>query len=250
MRDIYFIGDTHGMFASLRHKTSKIRPSKGSLFIHLGDWTFDCALDDERAWDQIQAAHDLMDEYDSEMWALRGNHCNPEFFYSEEVSMKLSKLGGRIRLLKDYTKETIDGVNFLFVGGGVSVNRTFLSANLEDYEWFVDEGIPRLDYSDKLPVDILVTHGGAGRLMNQLDGGSPNIQKYLDNDIDLKADLDDENAYAENLFARSEASLWVQGHYHCSKHPGFCLPRALYFAGWCKYHQRLQEAHFEHYNRF
>lgn len=80
--------------------------------------------------------------------SIRGNHDNPHFFDGTYQY-------NNFKLLKDFTVLDINGLKTLFVGGGLSINRSCLTAGVD---YFLEELTPEINIDALEKYDRIVSH--------------------------------------------------------------------------------------------
>jgi predicted phosphodiesterase len=112
---VLILGDIHGNFNFLKNQihTKKITDC---TIIQVGDFGigFTYKENDEQT---LNSLNDFLKDVNVTMLAIRGNHDNPSFFNGDYNYSNL-------KLLPDYTTLNLEGNNFLFIGGAVSIDRT------------------------------------------------------------------------------------------------------------------------------
>lgn len=220
---ILLLGDIHGNFNFLKHKINSKNITDCTI-IQVGDFGigFTYKENDELTLNNL---NDFLKDFNVTMYAIRGNHDNPDFFNGSYV---LSNL----KLLPDYTTLNIEGTNFLFIGGAISVDRTErIKQNNSNIRYgsrkrcyWDNEGIvykPEITKTVK-GIDILVTHTAPDwcEPNNKLGFGSF-VEDWAKNDINLIRDLSLERNEMTNIFLdlyeNNKIKKHFYGHFHFSK---------------------------------
>ena len=140
------IGDIHGDIKFLIDLV-KLYPS-GSNFIQVGD--LGVGFKHINFNESLKGLNSLLEEKNSNMYVVRGNHDNPEFF-------KGSYMNTNLKLVSDYSLIEIESRSILFIGGGISLDRSY---RVPFISYWPDE-VVRYDQEalDKVnKVDIVITH--------------------------------------------------------------------------------------------
>jgi DNA repair exonuclease SbcCD nuclease subunit len=221
-KPIIFLGDIHGNFDYLKWyiKAHKIT----DCFIYqVGDFGigFTSEFNDMTILGQLNK---FLNEFNIELYAIRGNHDNPYFFDGH-----LSNYFTNLHLLPDYTFIDIEGTKILGVGGAVSIDRKIrldemqkdIRYNRKRESYWSDE-IFKLN-EEKLRtfenIDIVVTHTAPEFCAPTNKNVLPNIVKhYMMNDKDLLDDLTNERTLLTKMFnilnEKNKPKLWLYGHFH------------------------------------
>ena len=175
---------------------------RGSCFIIVGDngFGFDPFADnDEYTMDHM---NQLFAEMDIMCYSIRGNHDDPVYYDGTYTR-------SNFKLLKDYTKLNINGKEFLFVGGGISIDRTYRLEKAPD-TYFEDEAFV-LDESKADKCDVLITHSGPSWIGPT---GKNNIKWWCKVDIPLWDELVAERILHDRLIELCKPSYHFCGHFH------------------------------------
>ena len=112
---ILLIGDIHGNFNYLKHQITQKNITDCTI-IQVGDFGIGFTNRDNDI-ETLKNLNDFLMGQNITMLAIRGNHDNPDFFKGDIEFTNL-------KLLPDYTTLNLEGNNFLFIGGAISVDRT------------------------------------------------------------------------------------------------------------------------------
>jgi len=202
------IGDLHG---ELRSLVAVLRENdvRGLSLIQVGDFgTVYARSDFFQGWLADLVA--WLDEADCMLYVVRGNHDDAADFPAASPSP-------RLRYVEDYSVHCIDDRKVLFVGGGVSVDRSIRDYGADEWEaekFVLDRGkLAALDLDDLWAV---VTHTAPD--VAPPFGFSPMMRDYAAEDATLLADITAERRALTELYLaiveRTRPSWWLYGHFH------------------------------------
>jgi predicted phosphodiesterase len=216
------LGDIHGNFNYVKWyiKAHKI---KDCTIYQVGD--FGIGFTNE--FNDMNTLGDLnkfLNEYNIQMYAIRGNHDNPKYFDGH-----LRNYFTNLHLLPDYTVINVDGVNILGVGGAVSVDRRprmreqleYARSGVERELYWYDE-VFVLD-EEKLKgftgIDIVVTHTAPEFCKpDNTHGFGYLVDQFAMDDEKLKDDLLEERKLVtkmwEILKENNKPFMYFYGHFH------------------------------------
>jgi len=217
------LGDIHGNFNFLKNQIQSKKIADCTI-IQVGDFGigFTHKENDEIT---LKNLNDFFESYNVNLYAIRGNHDNPDFF---DGSFNYSNL----KLLKDYTTLNIDGFNFLFIGGAISVDRTQrIKENASNIKYgskkrcYWEKEV--LEYKPEIVkslqgIDIVITHTAPDWCApnNKLGFGSF-VEDWSKYDRSLITDLLSERNQMSNLFLdlyeNNKIKKHFYGHFHDSK---------------------------------
>ena len=206
---IYIIGDHHGNYNSVLHNLDQ-HGIKDCLLIHVGDGG-EGFLSHE---DQLKAFNILNAEFERrgiEYMSIRGNHSDPDYF---DGSINLS----HFKLLPDYSREIINGEEFLFVGGAISIDRRIRCIN-KSY-WAGEPFTLKPELAGKC--DVLITHSAPIWLGDYTKSG---IIEWCEKDKTLWDECVRERIDIDELTKLCKPSRLYCGHFHESH---FCDMRDCY----------------------
>jgi UDP-2,3-diacylglucosamine pyrophosphatase LpxH len=208
---LYFLGDIHADFVWLSFAIDQNK-IKDATIIQVGDFGLGFLKKEEELLTNLNNVCVLNNVM---LYAIRGNHDDPSAFNSGN---RFSNL----KFLKDYTVLEIYGLNILFVGGSISIDRLQRAENgnyWKDETFLFDEGILSKVLKSAMIIDIVVTHSAPlGVYPFDLD---PIVVGFLRIDEDLKMDiLTDRHDHARFMHYLIELGLkpwfWYYGHFHKS----------------------------------
>ena len=219
---ILCLGDIHGNFNYLKHQIHSKKITDCTI-IQVGDFGigFTHKENDEQT---LKGLNDFLKDVNVNLLAIRGNHDNPLFFNGNYDYTHL-------KLIPDYTTLKIDGHNFLFIGGAISVDRTDrIKENNSNLKYgskkrcyWLDEGIVyRPEILKSLNnIDVVVTHTAPDwcHPNNKLGFGSF-VDSWAKYDISLISDLTYERNQMTNIFLdlyeNNKIKDHLYGHFHNS----------------------------------
>lgn len=202
MTSTFLLGDNHGDYDALL-EILDARNVRDAIVIHVGDGHegfAECGNEVLTSLNKEFAIRNI------EYLSIRGNHCNPCFFEGQHLFSNL-------KLLPDYSRRLINGEEWLFVGGAISVNRI---DKIGKGEWWSFEEF-RLNKAKTGPADVLVTHSGPTWIGPACS--SPLIKAFVRAEEDfgtssLIADLKEERRRHDELFRLVKPRTWYLGHFH------------------------------------
>lgn len=204
---VSIIGDTHGDNKAILNWNKSV---KDSTLIHVGD---SCI----QPYD-LEVLDYKFAQNRNKLLLIRGNH------ESTQYSFEGQKWGeGNVETLRDYSFRTLEGKNYLFIGGAISLDRVWRRKfaqrcpGLEN--WYRED--EALVYKPELlpnDVEILITHTAPVEFLPKAD---PNfLLKFAENDNKLLVDIEQERANITSIYNQC-AALGVRksyfGHWHMSE---------------------------------
>lgn len=193
---IYLVGDSHSVQPVIRLCRDM---QVGSTAIHVGDFG---AWDVPQFWRDVDDLNRVLERRNLNLYVIRGNHDLKSIWSG-------SRNIGRIHFLEDYTEKVFNGLKFLFIGGGFSVDRVPRIRN----GWVFDPN-ERMVYQKTNPCDILVSHTGPRRYLDHLLTFP--IDRYFAIDANLKEDLQREQDMVDDILRDCKPKVHVWGHFHVS----------------------------------
>ena len=203
MNDIIFIGDIHGKFNSISNFIDRIN-IKNTQFIQVGDFGLGFNVHDI---DNLTILNKKLEESKNFLYIIRGNHDCPKYWKPLNILKKLNN----IYFVPDYTYMKINELQYLFVGGGISIDR---SKRIINTSYWKNEEIILDDSKLNQKIDILVTHVPLRSVFLEFTG---NIDYWFQNDKQLKKDLDKEEEILSKIFQKTKPKYWISGHFHISQ---------------------------------
>ena len=205
MKNIVYIGDVHGNFAFIRWWL-KQGHHKNLTIIQVGDFGIGFKPNPEDY--ELQILNKELGERESILLVIRGNHDNPSYFDGNHDYEF-------IKFLPDYTEMEIDGLNHLFIGGAISIDRT-LRTNGVDY-WENEGFVGDLGKVRSLKnIDVVVTHTAPNFV--EPFGFDGIVYHYAEKDSKLLDDLRTERNLISEIFDELKKNNVLKyhfyGHYH------------------------------------
>lgn len=225
-RKIVLIGDTHG-----NHNVIKryIKNSVDTTFFHVGDFGigFSKLTYDEHCLNELNS---LLKNNNCDMFVIRGNHDNPNFFNGNYI---LSNL----QLVSDYSQIIVNDETFLLVGGAISIDREPRKIDMREYlkynnhkELYWKNENFNLDISkieNLKGIDYVITHSSPHFMFpindfnNHKDSHGSLIEHFVMRygDVTLKDDLNKERLDISQLHDilienGNKIKKWFMGHFH------------------------------------
>ena len=218
-RNILILGDIHGEFELLRKSIDKKQISD-VIIIQVGDFGIGF-YDKHKDQHKLHTLNNFFIEKNIEMYVIRGNHDDPSYFNGDHNYSNL-------KLLKDYTELNINGFNFLFIGGAVSIDRQYRLAEQIQYGkrpsfWFDEKFNLDIDKVENIEnIDVVITHTAPNICHPNNDNGYPPIvlnYTYVDNTLleDLEEERNNMDMLLDRLKIKNNIKKWYYGHFHTRK---------------------------------
>jgi len=127
-REKYFLGDIHGEWGVILNHLRKfsdfdLEEKRNICYIQVGDFGIGYNKV-EIEFRKLQVLNEELATRESDLFIIRGNHDDPEWFQSDKYDKYKEQLTN-IFFVPDYTVLNIDWENILFVGGAVSIDRNY-----------------------------------------------------------------------------------------------------------------------------
>jgi len=197
-----YVGDVHRSFDTLMDNLNNI---ENENVIQVGDFGLGFK-EYEEDLKFLETLNEKLKSQNNQMYVIRGNHDNPNFW-----KMNIESLTN-IKLVSDFTYLEIEGLRVLFVGGGLSIDRIKRVVNKS---YWVDETIcTKFPKVDNPKCDILITHVPLISLFPNLQFNNDIIEYYAINDTKLLEDLKREQDTLKRLLKYCNCDVWVSGHMH------------------------------------
>jgi len=205
MKNIIYIGDLHGNFNHLVWyiKTHKITDT---TFVQVGDFGIGFRPTSEH--NVLQTLSEELGNRTCFLLVIRGNHDDPYYFDGKHDY-------DFIKFLPDYTDMEIDGLNHLFIGGAISIDRTIRKKGIDywDNEGFVSD----MDKAGSIRnIDVLVTHTTPNFVAPI--GFNKLVYSYASKDPDLLSELEIERNKVTEVFneikKNNQLKYHFYGHFH------------------------------------
>lgn len=148
LKPIYIIGDIHGKVDALQQIIDE-KDITDCFLICVGDFGIGFKQNRIKELRAIEHFNKYLAPRNINFLSIRGNHDDPSYFGG-----KGRVVHSHFELIEDYTLREINGEQFLFVGGAVSVDRRIRK---EGVSYWNDEKFV-LDVSKLQRCDVLITH--------------------------------------------------------------------------------------------
>lgn len=201
MRNIAYIGDLHGNFDHVKWWL-KQGHHKNITLIQVGD--FGVGFNQSSEDKVLQRLNKELGERESILLVIRGNHDNPSYFDGNHDYEF-------IKFLPDYTTMEIDGLNHLFIGGALSIDR---KVRTEGVDYWKNEGfIKNLNAVSELKnIDVVVTHSAPN--FTEPFGFDGIVTYYADNDATLLDELTKERSDITEVFETLQKNNKIRYHFY------------------------------------
>ncbi len=211
-RKLYFLGDLHAGFKFLTH-TIQVDKITNTTIVQVGDFGIGF-LDNEASL--LKKLNQVLVASSSNLFAIRGNHDRPSAFHN-------SKIESKIELIKDYTVKNIEGVNILFIGGAISIDRVQRKVGISywrDEAFVFDKEKLNEAVAMCSRLDIVVTHSAPNAAPPKDKGNI--VFAYERVDRELSSDIKDERSAHDELLnylirIGLKPTHWYYGHFHQSQ---------------------------------
>ena len=204
---VYFIGDIHGNIINTTRHTRTLKRDvierfdlRDCLIICVGD----LGLGFGGSIEELHELNEFLKGVNVTLWSIRGNHDDPALFNGVQ-RYQLSNF----EAIEDYTVREINEELFLFVGGGISIDRTGRHRNQGSTYWEDERFV--FDYKKIVHCDVLVTHSGPTWIGPYDKSG---LQDWARNDPSLLSDCAQERINHNSLVNISTPKKHYCGHFH------------------------------------
>lgn len=220
LKNIIVIGDIHGNW-DLIPNTIRDYQLDNCAFIVAGDFGigFEPMINELK---RIKNISKRMKRTNSVLYAVRGNHDNPDYFTGEFDTDNL-------KLIPDYTVLNLNNINILCVGGAYSIDRTkrksYYKSRKQKSDIFVvndywKNEVFNYDHSKIMSlknIDVVITHSAPNITPPYLKGG---LEDWAVNDKNIIQDTRIERSQLTqmyyNLKENNNIKYWFYGHFHQS----------------------------------
>lgn len=198
---VLIIGDIHGAFNRLKDLIWK-RQIENCCLICVGDLGIGFQYSAEGEKRGIEELNNFFAKRSIIFLSIAGNHDNPDYFNG---SINLSNF----KLLPDYTRIRINGEEFLFVGGAVSIDRLWRVPNVSYWEDEIFVFKPELAGK----CDVLITHS-APYWNGPFD--KQGLESWCEKDKTLWDECYRERLEHDELIKLCQPKKHYCGHFHSS----------------------------------
>lgn len=212
---ILVLGDIHNNFAHVKWYISN-KEISNCYIIQVGDFGVGTNIKNDII--RLNDLNVFLKERNIVLYAIRGNHDDPDFFKGNHIL-------SNVKLLPDYTQLEIDGHNILFVGGAISIDRRVslekmaISKSVGQYTplyWIGEEFI--LDeekLSNVRDIDMVITHSAPEWCFpNVSNGFGYLVMEFAKNDDKLLNELDIERKKFNKMFEILNKNNDIRKHYY------------------------------------
>lgn len=218
---IIVFGDIHGEWDVIPNFIRDYQLSNCAIIV-AGDFGIGFApMKDELR--RIKNISKRMKHTDSTLFAIRGNHDNPEYFTGEFDT-------DRFKLVPDYTVLNLNNINILCVGGAYSVDRVVRRSYYNPREKKSDVIVVNDYWKDEVfnydhdkvmslkDINVVVTHSAPNVAPPYLKSG---LDTWAVKDENIIQDCDIERSQLSQMYTNlidngNKISLWFYGHFHQS----------------------------------
>lgn len=208
-QDVYIVGDTHGEWSNLLYHIDNLG-LRDCCLLHVGDVGIGFKLPAEQQSD-IFVLNNLFGERNIQFKAIFGNHDDQSYF---DGSVNLPYF----ELLPNYSYRNFNGEKFLFVGGGISIDRKYRirhDATRKDGRfsyWKNETFVLKPELVEE--VDVLITHSGPTWIGPFEKSG---IDYYCKDDETLWEECVKEREDHNKLIELAKPKKHYLGHFHQSQ---------------------------------
>ena len=206
-RKTLVVGDIHGNF---RYIWSKIKRIEYADIIFAGDVGLGFSKD--VYYQEIFSFWDKkLQELNSKVYFMRGNHDNPSFWTEKRLDFP------NVKLLQDYDTLQLGDKKILILGGAISIDRTGRTEGLDYWE---DEGFHKC-IGKVLPlrgITHVISHSSPS--VCYPFGFNSFVESWCDKDEKLRGDLIRERKELQDVLEilemENDIQAWYYGHFHDS----------------------------------
>lgn len=213
---ILFGGDIHGQFKTLIYEINRNNISD-ALIVILGDISLGFNKYNYYI-NMFNYMQKKLEAKNNTVIFLRGNHDDPKYFNTQIIPIY-----NNIKIASDYSIISNNDINYLLIGGGISVDRysrlaTRQYSNKTDIYW-IDEDVHfndnDLELIENEKFSVILTHIAPSHVWPHQ---KPGIDYWLDFDKKLDDDENDSRQKLKNFYdiikERNNITHWFFGHYH------------------------------------
>jgi predicted phosphodiesterase len=226
-KQILYLGDIHGAFKKIKKKIKRLHIGNNediTYIIQVGD--FGIGFHPKSDLQQLQNLNSFFANRNIIFIAIRGNHDDPSYFQGNHIYSNL-------QLLPDYTVMELYGIKHLFVGGAVSIDRTWrlqkdqeaASYGSSQRSYWRDElfVLDEEKLKDITGIEVVITHTAPEWCYPDNRGGYGKfVEEWIPYDSDLTKDLDAERVAMTKMFDilkqnGNYVKSHLYGHFHDNK---------------------------------
>lgn len=201
---IYIASDSHGNLTKISQWNNS---TENSILLHAGDVGLN-----NSGFESLSRRLKKRNNY---LIAIAGNHEAKELFDNRVYNDSLE-------LIKDYEVRNINGENFLFIGGAISLDREYRKLvkkerpNVEN--WYRENEAVYYDpkVEEMRDISVLITHTAPRKFVPNLDPFF--LKRFTERDSKLIEDLNKENEVMEKIYntvkVNNELRKYFFAHYH------------------------------------
>ena len=203
---VQILGDIHGDFQKLYMKAMAVTDT---TIIQVGD--FGAGFKKRERFDEdMYDINKRLVKNNNQLLVIRGNHDDPAYF---DGTYNFSN----IEFLKDYTVRNIEGRNYLFVGGAISIDRIIRKSGVE--YWPDEKFVLDLDKINAIDEDINVVIAHSSPSFCQPVHFNELVWWYVAQDPSLHNELLQERKDFEEMYNALKENghtleYWFNGHFH------------------------------------
>ena len=203
---VQILGDIHGNFQKLYMKAMAVTDT---TIIQVGD--FGAGFKKRERFDEdMYDINKRLVKSNNQLLVIRGNHDDPAYF---DGTYNFSN----IEFLKDYTVRNIEGRNYLFVGGAISIDRIIRKSGVE--YWPDEKFVLDLDKINAIDEDINVVIAHSSPSFCQPVHFNELVWWYVAQDPSLHNELLQERKDFEEMYNALKENghtleYWFNGHFH------------------------------------
>lgn len=206
-RDVFLMGDVHGNLRGLSHHVADHIVPDSCDIICLGD---NAQIKHDRWEPSWESMNKKAASRDIRIYLIRGNHDEASFYkHSNSLSNIILVEDWDEFVYRPYFSKHIG----LAVGGAVSVDRMTRWTN--GWYWCREEMLPDF-WAFPLNADFVLSHTGIRPPCIDQGHGGMDLSKLLEQDGDLKRDLENEQKLYDSLLRDTRATKAFYGHFHTS----------------------------------
>lgn len=240
--NLVFVGDLHGNWESFCFEVNEQKCMKDTVIIVCGDIGVGFERD-ARMCDVLDRICPKFEKKGNAVFALRGNHDDPSYFNSQDVTEEKVKgmyvrtgrkysegkdgmVRDAFRLIPDYTVLSNGAHNILCIGGARSIDRCLRVEGISCWEGENVSDIPEGFYESLLEnginVDTVCTHTSPSIAYpddNVGTGMENTVKAFAERDDTLLSDIANERNLLSGVYGKlvddgHKVRNWVYGHFH------------------------------------